>query len=125
MFDDSRVSNIKDSEKVEKPWGYEVIWAKTDSYVAKVMQINSGHRMSLQFHKNKEETIYVMAGMMRVWESEDDKIFKDLPAGTLYHVQPGQVHRLGSGTEKFGTMLMEISTNHLDDVVRIQDDYDR
>ena len=125
MFDESRINNIKDAEKIEKPWGYEVLWAKTDTYVAKAIQIYSGHRMSLQYHQKKEETIYVMAGILRVWESEDNTNFKDLTSGDIYHVKPGQVHRFGSGTEKFGTMLMEISTNHLDDVVRIKDDYNR
>jgi mannose-6-phosphate isomerase len=125
MFDESRVSDIKDSEKIEKPWGYEIIWAKTKNYVAKVMQINPDNRMSLQFHQKKEETIYVMAGVLRVWETEDDKVYKDLPAGMLYHVNPGEVHRFGSPKGTYGTMLMEISTNHLDDVVRIKDDYDR
>ena len=117
--------HIRKCEKIEKPWGYEVLWAKTKDYVAKVMHVNSGHRMSLQYHEKKEETIYVMAGKLRIWNSDDDDNYVDLECGSIYHVPPGKVHRFGSETEKYGTMLMEVSTNHLEDVIRLADDYKR
>ena len=124
MFDISRVTHIGDCNKTDKPWGYEVLWAQTESYVAKLMHIQSGCRMSLQFHNTKEETIYVMRGELIVWENEDDDDYTGYPAGYVYHVKPGMVHRFGA-PEKDDVMLIEVSTNHLDDVVRIKDDYKR
>jgi mannose-6-phosphate isomerase len=117
--------HINKCEKIEKPWGYEVLWANTENYVAKVMHINSDHRMSLQYHEKKEETIYVMSGKLRIWNSEDDSKYTDMESGSIYHVTPGNVHRFGSATKKYGTLLMEVSTNHLDDVIRLSDDYKR
>ena len=94
--------------KVEKPWGYEEIWAETEKYVGKKLIILPGHRLSLQYHEKKEETIYVMEGRLRVWESDDDSNFKDLGMGATYHVSPNQVHRFGSPNGVL-TILIEIS----------------
>ena len=124
MFDISRVTHIGDCNKTDKPWGYEVLWAQTESYVAKLMQINSGHRMSLQYHQKKEETLYVMAGFLIVWENENDDEYSILKPGDIYHVKPGCVHRFGAD-KSLDTMVIEVSTNHLEDVVRIADDYKR
>jgi mannose-6-phosphate isomerase len=110
--------------KVEKPWGYEEIWSETDKYVGKRLVILPGHRLSLQYHEKKEETVYVMEGRLRVWESEDDRSFKDLGMGSVYHVNPGQVHRFGSPSGVL-TVLIEVSTPEIEDVVRISDDYKR
>ena len=110
--------------KVEKPWGYEEIWAETKKYVGKRLVILPGHRLSLQYHEKKEETIYVMDGLLRVWESEEESNFKDLPTGSVYHVNPGQVHRFGS-PNGVSTVLIEVSTPEIDDVIRIKDDYKR
>jgi mannose-6-phosphate isomerase len=123
MFDKDRVSHISNSERVDKPWGYEVIWAKSDQYLGKIMVIGPGKRMSLQYHEKKEETIYVMNGSLRVWESNKDDQFIILETGNIYHVKPGQVHRFGA--DKTAVMLMEISTNYIDDVVRLSDDFKR
>jgi len=111
-------------KKVEKPWGYEEIWAVTGKYVGKRLIILPGHRLSLQYHEKKEETIYVMEGRLRVWESEDDSNFKDLGMGSVYHVKPKQVHRFGSPNGVL-TSLIEVSTPELEDVVRLADDYKR
>lgn len=111
-------------KKVEKPWGYEEIWAETDKYVGKRLVILPGHRLSLQYHEKKEETIYVMEGLLRVWESEDDRKFKDLGKGSVYHVKPNQIHRFGSPVGVL-TILIEVSTPELRDVVRLSDDYKR
>ena len=110
--------------KIEKPWGYEEIWAETDKYVGKKLVILPGHRLSLQYHEKKEETIYVMDGRLRVWESENDIKFKDYGMGSIYHVKPGHIHRFGS-PDGVLTVLIEVSTPELDDVVRIADDYKR
>ena len=87
------------------------------------MHINAGERMSLQFHQKKEETIYVMNGILAVWENEEDNDYQLFAPGSIYHVKPGQVHRFGA--KESAVMLMEVSTNHLEDVVRIADDYKR
>ena len=58
--------------KIEKPWGYEEIWAETDKYVGKILTILPNHRLSLQYHEKKEETIYVLEGKLIVWVSDDE-----------------------------------------------------
>lgn len=119
------IKHLKDCKKIDKPWGYEVLWTSPDSgnYVGKIMCIYPGQRMSLQYHKKKEETVYVMSGILRIWESEDDEAYEDVAPGSIYHVSPGQIHRFGSGTSI--VMLVEVSTNHLEDVIRLKDDYER
>lgn len=110
--------------KVEKPWGYEEIWAETDKYVGKVLTIKPGQRLSLQYHQKKEETVYVVMGKLIVWTSDKDKNKSILSPGESYHVKPGQVHRFGS-PDGILTQVFEVSTPELDDVVRLQDDYKR
>lgn len=110
------------STRVDKPWGYEIIWAKTDDYVGKLLHINSGQRLSKQYHQVKEETIYVLRGVLYNYDEAGKK--HRLVSGESFHVSPGQIHRF----EAWGiapTELMEVSTNHLEDVVRLEDDYDR
>lgn len=107
---------------VEKPWGFENIWAETEDYVAKMLHIEPKQRLSLQYHETKEETVYVLEGTLLNWTDEDGEPDK-FPAGTVFHVEPNQVHRFGAGQEM--VRLMEVSTPHLDDVVRLADDYDR
>jgi len=114
------LDNIK---KIEKPWGYEIWWANTEKYAGKFLHINPESRLSLQYHENKEETIYVMKGDLKLWESEDDEDFKILNPGSVYHVKPSQVHRFGA--DKTSVMLCEVSSPEVDDVVRILDDYER
>lgn len=108
-------------EKIEKPWGYEIVWAKTDSYVGKILHINPGQRLSLQYHNVKEETIYVFSGTLRNYD-EMGNVGLYHP-GEVLHIKPGVIHRFGAGENP--VELMEVSTNHLDDVVRLQDDYNR
>ena len=118
-----------------KPWGKEELWASTEAYAGKVITIESGKRLSLQYHETKEETVLVLRGTLLVWTSEDHE--QELPEryeeGEAYHVVPGDVHRFGApavqcdkSNSKFeGCILLEVSTNHLNDVVRISDDYKR
>ena len=77
--------------KVEKPWGHEIIWAETKDYVGKLLHINAGHRLSLQFHRIKEETVYVLSGILYIYDG-DGNITKLTP-GQSFHVNPLQVHR--------------------------------
>lgn len=108
-------------KKIEKPWGHEIIWAETKDYVGKILHINAGHRLSKQYHEIKEETVYVIDGILYNYD-ENDSITRVLP-GDSFHVHPGQVHRFGAN--ECNVTIVEVSTPHLDDVVRLQDDYDR
>ena len=107
--------------KIEKPWGHEIIWAQTKDYVAKVLYIKAGHRLSKQYHQTKEETVYVLQGVLYNCDLED-KIQKILP-GESFHVKPNQVHRFYANESS--VTIIEVSTPYLDDVVRIEDDYSR
>jgi mannose-6-phosphate isomerase len=111
--------------RVEKPWGYELIWAVTDQYVGKVLVVNAGHSLSLQFHREKDESWYVQEGRAeleiaaageRVTNSEV------VSAGAAFRLRPGTVHRIRAIED---TRVLEVSTPHLDDVVRLEDTYGR
>jgi quercetin dioxygenase-like cupin family protein len=107
--------------RIEKPWGYEIIWAETEDYVGKVLHINAGHRLSKQYHETKEETVYVIKGILYNYD-ENDEIQKFMP-GESFHVSPHQIHRFGA--KEVAAEAVEVSTPHLDDVVRLEDDYRR
>ncbi len=109
------------SRKVEKAWGHEDRWAITDKYLGKKLFIKAGHRLSKQYHELKEETILVLKGVL-VISDENDDITHVFP-GETFHVVPGQVHRFGATYSN--VELIEVSTNHLDDVIRLEDDYRR
>lgn len=108
---------------VVKPWGYEDIWAKTDHYVGKILLIEEGKRISYQYHQKKEETILVLEGLLEVeFEKEGNRQKIRLNPGESFHNPPGQKHRF-IGIKK--TKLAEVSTPHLDDVIRLEDDFGR
>lgn len=108
-------------EKIEKPWGFEIIWAKTDNYVGKLLHITNGCRLSRQYHVQKEETIYVLKGVLYNYD-EAGNVQRILP-GESFHVKPRQIHRFAA--MESNVELIEVSTNHLGDVVRLADDYKR
>jgi mannose-6-phosphate isomerase len=105
---------------VEKPWGYEEWWAHTDRYVAKILHINHGHRLSLQYHVTKMETMRVLTGTL-TFVLGDERI-KMVPGQTA-HVEPGTVHRMEANDGD--VEVLEVSTPEVDDVVRLEDDYRR
>jgi len=113
-----------ETKKVEKPWGHELIWAKTAQYVGKVIHIKKGHKLSLQYHKIKEETFYLMSGKMTlVFENDEGTLEeKTMKPGDVHHMYPGKKHRMVAVED---SDVLEVSTNHLDDVVRLSDDYGR
>lgn len=111
-------------EKTNKPWGHEELFVKTESYAMKKITINPSHRMSLQYHEKKEETIYVLSGTLIVWKSTEFLDHVTLQPGEVYHVKPKEVHRFGS-PDDVTTVIIECSTTELDDVVRLADDYSR
>jgi len=110
--------------RVEKPWGYELIWAETDRYVGKILHVNAGESLSLQYHEVKDETIHLLTGEMRfeVGESVESLAAVHLLAGESFHVVPRTVHRMIAVTD---CDILEASTAHLDDVVRLEDRYGR
>jgi len=115
--------NRGELNRVEKPWGYELHWAHTPRYVGKVLHINKGHALSLQYHNVKEETILLWSGRMLFEIQEGDTLAKkELGPGDRIHVRPKTVHRM---TAIEDCDVFEVSTPELDDVVRIEDRYGR
>ena len=111
---------------VDKPWGWEKIWAHTGDYVGKMLHIKPGRRLSRQYHQTKEETIYVLSGTLILEIGRGmDIVTKTLAKDSVYHIEPGVVHRFGSEKGRPPVVLMEVSTPQLDDVVRLEDDFGR
>lgn len=110
--------------RVEKPWGYELIWAETDRYVGKILHVTAGHALSLQYHEKKDETIHMLRGTMRfeVGPSADALEVVELAEGESWRITPGTVHRMVAITD---VDILEASTPELDDVVRLEDRYGR
>lgn len=110
--------------RVEKPWGHELIWADTDLYVGKVLHVRAGHALSLQYHRTKDETIHLLRGRMRFWAGPSAEALTELELreGESFRIRPGTVHRMEAVTD---VDILEASTPHLDDVVRIEDRYGR
>ena len=109
--------------RVNKPWGYELHWAKTDRYVGKVIHVNQGHALSLQYHNIKDETILLWSGRLRFEIRRDDTTETfDMEPGQRVHVTPRTVHRM---TAIEDCDIIEVSTPELDDVVRLEDRYGR
>jgi len=112
---------------VDKPWGSEIWWAHSKGkYMGKIINIKEGHRLSLQYHTQKEETIYVLKGRLKlVYSATKDGEIKSciMEEGESYHVYPHSVHRFES--YKGDVTLLEVSTDHPEDVVRLADDYRR
>jgi mannose-6-phosphate isomerase len=115
---------------VKKPWGYEEIWAKTGSYVGKVLVINPGHKLSRQYHNLKEETFRVLTGILtlEIGSKNDPEIYTYyLYEGESFHCPPKTVHRMICDPTKNSKpiKIVEVSTNHLEDIIRLEDDYKR
>ena len=113
-----------DIVRVEKPWGYELHWAKTDRYVGKILHINAGHELSIQYHNRKDETIYLLRGEMIYKVQPEGGELEDvrLKIGEAYRITPLTVHQMVAVTD---CDVLEASTPDLDDVVRLSDKYGR
>jgi mannose-6-phosphate isomerase-like protein (cupin superfamily) len=113
-------------KRVEKPWGYEVWWARTERYVGKVLHVRRGESLSLQYHEVKDETIYLHAGRLllevRPAAKEGPLERIEMAPGQAFHIAPGTVHRM-TGLEDCD--ILEVSTPELHDVVRLEDRYGR
>ena len=109
---------------VNKPWGHELIWAKTDRYVGKILHIKAGEALSLQYHRVKDETIMLLSGRMQLVyfvDGEEPKS-RELTPREPVHITPGLRHRMIAIED---TDVLEVSTTELDDVVRLEDRYGR
>jgi mannose-6-phosphate isomerase len=113
-----------DVKRIEKPWGYELVYASTDRYSGKLLFIKAGEQLSLQFHKKKDETIYVHSGRVEFEIGDPGKpIDTEVVApGRAFHLPAGTVHRIRALED---TVILEVSTPELDDVVRLEDRYGR
>jgi len=114
-----------DVRRVEKPWGHELIWALTDAYCGKLLVVAAGHSLSLQFHREKDESWLVQSGRIRLelGDAGEGPLKEEVvAAGAAFHFAPGTVHRV---TALEDTTILEVSTPQLDDVVRLEDAYGR
>ena len=114
--------------KVEKPWGHEIRWAITDKYLGKILHIKRGGRLSMQYHNVKDESIYVLRGVLVVHigikssgQPESTMVLKE---GECLRIKPKMVHRFMAPVDGH-VEIVEVSTPEIDDVVRLQDDYNR
>jgi mannose-6-phosphate isomerase len=110
--------------RIDKPWGHELIWARSERYVGKILHVRAGHALSLQYHERKDETIHLLRGELRFWLGPTPDAVAELPfrEGDSYRITPGTVHRMEAVTD---VDILEVSTPELDDVVRLEDRYGR
>ena len=111
--------------RVPKPWGYEIIWAHTDRYVGKILHIEAGQALSVQYHERKDETVHLLSGRMVYWvqqEGEDELRDMQLVEGESFRITPRTIHYMEAITD---CDVLEASTPELDDVVRLRDRYGR
>ena len=111
--------------RVEKPWGWELIWAHAEAYVGKILHVRAGQALSLQFHNEKDESWYVQSGRAELELGDaGEAVLKTevIAAGACFRFRPGTVHRV---TALEDTTIVEVSTPQLDDVVRLEDKYGR
>jgi mannose-6-phosphate isomerase-like protein (cupin superfamily) len=110
--------------RVEKPWGQELIWAETESYVGKILHVKAGQALSLQYHDVKDEVMHLLRGRMRlqIGPSVDELRTIELAEGQSIRIRPPTVHRVEAVTD---VDILEASTPQLDDVVRLEDRYGR
>jgi mannose-6-phosphate isomerase len=110
--------------RVDKPWGHELWFAHTDSYAGKLLHVKAGERLSIQYHDAKEETSYLLSGRVLLSQGEDaDSLaVTEVEPGAVWHNQPRVVHTIEALED---SVVVEVSTPELDDVVRLVDDYGR
>ena len=114
-----------DVRRVEKPWGYELIWAVAEDYAGKLLSVNAGKQLSLQFHREKDESWYLLQGTAELdfaTAAEKSTASEIVKPGAAFRIRPGTVHRIRALED---VLMLEVSTPHLDDVVRLEDEYGR
>ena len=111
--------------RTEKPWGYELLWSHTDHYAGKVIHINAGSRLSLQYHEQKNESVLVLSGTLHLHLGRgDDARIVELSPGESCDIPVGEIHRFAAPPDS-DVEIIEVSTPELEDVIRLEDDYDR
>lgn len=110
--------------RVEKPWGYEIWWAHTEHYAGKILHVHAGHRLSLQYHDEKDESCYLLSGRLVLvqGDSADELSETAISQGHVWRNVPGTVHTIEAIED---SDVLEVSTPHLGDVIRLADDYGR
>ena len=110
--------------RVEKPWGYELIWARTDRYVGKILHVTAGHVLSRQYHNLKDETMHVLTGelILRLEPLGGTPIERPFRAGESVHIPAKMIHQIEAVLD---SDVLEASTPELDDLVRLSDRYGR
>jgi mannose-6-phosphate isomerase len=113
-----------ETSRVDKPWGFELRWAITDRYAGKVLHVNKGEALSLQYHERKDEYLYVTSGLLDMEIGVADGVLTThrMQVGDTLHITPGTRHRM---TAIEDAEIFEVSTSEVDDIVRIQDRYGR
>ncbi len=124
MSGDARTRYGVEPRRVEKPWGWELVWAEADAYVGKLLFVRAGEALSLQYHEAKDESWLVQDGRARLELGgvDDELEMIEITAGDAFHFGPRTVHRM---TAIEDTLVVEVSTTQLDDVVRLEDRYGR
>lgn len=117
-------TNLQTPRRVEKPWGWELHWADTELYVGKILHVDAGEALSLQYHEEKDETICVLTGEMTLVVGPDEDSLEEIrmSAEDAFRIRPGMVHRMVAVTD---CDILEASTPHLTDIVRLEDRYGR
>ena len=110
-------------ERVDKPWGYELRFVRTERYAGKILFVKAGSQLSLQYHERKDEAFFVQEGTLDLvlGQGKDQQVLR-LGPGQSRRIAPHTVHRFRAVTD---TLLFEVSTPELEDVVRLEDDYGR
>src|ERR671936_515290 len=122
---DSLDAGAFETRRVEKPWGWELIWALTDDYAGKILFVRAGQSLSLQFHREKDESWYVLEGRAELQLGEAGRAVltsEVVGTGAAFRFRPGTVHRVRAVED---TTILEVSTPQLDDIVRLEDEYGR
>jgi mannose-6-phosphate isomerase len=109
--------------RVDKPWGYELVWARTDRYVGKILHVKAGHVLSLQYHNHKDETMHVLSGELILRTQTAERLeARRFTAGESVHIPAGLIHQIEAVVD---ADVLEASTPELDDLVRLNDRYGR
>ena len=114
----------REPQRVEKPWGHEIWWAETDDYAGKLLHVEAGQALSLQLHREKDETSYLLSGRLRLirGSTADELEGQEIGPGHTWRIEPGVVHSIEAIED---SVVLEVSTPQLDDVVRLRDRYGR
>ena len=114
----------REPQRVDKPWGHEIWWAETDDYAGKLLHVDAGQSLSLQLHRQKDETSYLLSGRLRLirGSTADELEGREIGPGHAWRIEPGVVHSIEAIED---SVVLEVSTPQLDDVVRLRDRYGR